>query len=285
MQAFDLYQTIRDVATEQMGSILSTARALIPLFLLGVLLYSYGKSILMESGPRIDFSQVIRGFLFFLLLMIYPELTQLLDMITSAIYGGLPQQPDLVDSLSRYNDLIWEGGERPDADEIGFWSFVWDSISSVAGALWSSLTSALAAVLIVVVREGLAFVRVILLNFLFMVGPIAIALSVVPGFKDSAAMWLKGYIGVSLWEFTLRVLDFLIYRFNLIAYDQLFESDSSLAISAFQLVCVIMYLLTPTMTNYFIRVGAAGSFVGKASGVATTAMVMGAGKLTKAKSS
>lgn len=281
MQAFDLYEAIREVASREMGSVLRTSKALVPLFLLGVLLYSYGKSILMEAGPRIDFSLVIRGFMFFLLLIIYPELTQLLDMITGVIYGGLPQQVGLTDSLSKYNDLIWAGGEKPEAGDPGFWNLVWDSVSGFAGALWASITSAIAGVLIVMVREGMSFVRMILLNFLYMVGPVALALSIVPGFKESGAMWLKGYIGVSLWEFTLRVLDFLIHNFNLLAYDALAESDSSLAISAFQLVCVIMYLLTPTITNYFLSVGSAGSFVGKASGVATTAMVMGAGKFGK----
>jgi len=283
METFDLHTAIRAVATAEMGTILGIAKALVPLFLLGVLLYSYGKSILMESGPRIDFSMTIRGFIFFFLLMIYPELTELLDMITGVIYGGLPQQVGLIDSLSKYNDLIWEGAENPAEGEAGFWNAIWDGISGFTSAVWASLTSALAAVLIVLVREGMAFVRVILLNFLYMVGPIALALSILPGFKESGAMWLKGYIGVSLWEFTLRVLDFLIHQFNLAAYEVLALSDSSLAISAFQLVCVIMYLLTPTMTNYFISVGSVGSFLGKASGVATTAMVMGAGRFKKGR--
>lgn len=173
--------------------------------------------------------------------------------------------------------------------EEGFWSFV-HSIKEEGTKMVTGMMNLPNIMLGSILKGGLWVVRVvvelisyILTSVLFIVGPLAIAFGMMPFVGQGITQnWFSTWFSIKCWVITMTILDFLLSKFveiltvtalsgNLQALEDSFSGH--LVRSAFLGSFVIIYLMTPFITNLYVK-GAGGQFMSMAVG--------GAVMLTKA---
>jgi hypothetical protein len=123
--------------------------------------------------------------------------------------------------------------------------------------------------IIVVTRAILYIVRSLIMVFLFAVGPIAILLSMFPGFEDNLKHWLKYYIMVGFWTVTLAVLDLILYQY--LAYCE--KNEVLEGITTMNIGVALMYLIAPYLTGRYIG-GQGSQFMSRMVQMATTSVAL-----------
>ena len=174
-------------------------------------------------------------------------------------------------------------GISPDKDNTPEDSW-WLTLISLPDRLYSGVIHGL----IDLVQEGvtfliryfISFLRTFLLAFLYLVGPVALTISLIPGFQSTALAWFKGFIHVQLWQLSLNILDLLIDGFNDYAFSAFYLAPGTdhvpvLVGLAINFVIMISYLFVPTLTNYFIQGGPPSNFLGQISSAAATILIYG----------
>lgn len=255
------------------GSVLYAAKLSLPVFLIAMLAYSYVKSVIEHRDFQIDYRPVIRTLILMFVVNFYGEIISMSCLLISGIINTVPNKPEIGDAILQMAEATMSSSK--DADPSDDW---WDPIvmgveSILSVRAW--ILSALQEGILFIVRAGISLIRSMLLVFLYIVGPIAIALSALPGFKASGLSWLKGFVGVQFWELSLRILDQLVFQYNLNGL-QNFSADMQDAGYglAFNLVALFMYLIVPSITNYFIHTGAAGGFMARIAQIGGAMLVM-----------
>ncbi|WP_157593447.1 hypothetical protein [Rufibacter tibetensis] len=119
-----------------------------------------------------------------------------------------------------------------------------------------------------------------MLGFLYVVGPLAICLSVVPAFSGLAGKWLQNFIAVQFWALTMNLLDLIYTNFanqntteggvlgGMVTIGQTYNDAQFLVMSV---AFIILYCMVPTLTGYFIGSTAVQSFIGTTLGMAAGA--------------
>jgi hypothetical protein len=140
------------------------------------------------------------------------------------------------------------------------------------------------------VRYIILALRDVLVSFLYAVGPLAIALSIIPMFKSLASKWLQSFIYVHFWYLTLAVLD-LLFKVYLQSYGSISvpsSGNSELVMNTFSgndnmtnylftnIVVMLCYILVPYLTSFYVGSSHAGAFMSKMVGIATAAAGVGA---------
>jgi hypothetical protein len=123
-------------------------------------------------------------------------------------------------------------------------------------------------------------------KMLLVFGPLAMAFSIFPMFRDKAEKWLATTLNIGLVITTMNIIDHFMYAL----YADMFTNDSDtgfddvLAAAGINLAMVAFYLLSFWLTSKWVGAADAGRVVSKgiaAAAVATSAMagaaVMGAG--------
>jgi hypothetical protein len=136
------------------------------------------------------------------------------------------------------------------------------------------------------VHFGIQCLRVVYLSLLIMMGPIAMALSIFPGFTGNFKNWLIKYVSVYLWlpvlyfvEFTLAQLDSFVNK-NSAMMD---FGAAGMAVTI-QIVGVFCMLSIPTIASWMVQGGETGqglrtpfAMMGAAAGAAGGAVAGKAG--------
>lgn len=266
------------------GSILMAAKVILPVFLIAMLAYTYVKSVIQRSDFQIDYGPVIRVLLLMVVVNFYGEIMSMCSLSISAVINTVPRKPSIGNAIMQMAEATMANSHDPDPSD-DWWDPIvtgFESLLSVKAWLLSSIQEGI----LFIVRAAISLIRSMLLVFLYVVGPIAIALSAIPGFSQSGLSWLKGFVGVQFWELSLRILDNLVFEYNLRGL-QNFDADLQDAGYgiAFNLVSILMYLMAPSITNYFINTGAAGGFLSRIAQTGGALMVMGRMQKMKAAAS
>ena len=117
---------------------------------------------------------------------------------------------------------------------------------------------------IAIVRILLSYVQLILGGFLYVIGPIALTVSIIAG-DGMLKRWFASFITVNFWTLTMNLLDVIQ---DAIGYDNLSASI------IFSLGFVIMYMMVPRLTTLYIGSSGATSIPSKLLGAATSIVAL-----------
>jgi len=138
-----------------------------------------------------------------------------------------------------------------------------------------------------VVKIGIQCVRIVYLSLLTLMGPIAIALSIFPGFTGNFKAWLIKYISVYLWLPVLYFVDFTMWTMNeFMITGNVTMFGAGLIVATMQIIAIFTMMSIPTMTSWMVQGGetgqgmrspfaAAGAMLGTAGGMIAGKMMMG----------
>ena len=248
--------------------------ALIPLLLLIVLFNQVFGALVFSQRFRLDVLPIVRGLVLLFALTFYTEFLSVLSATIEALANFIGPNRTFMQRLADMWNLLLPGaqnGELPSNMEELYESFTrlmqFDIVNWLLALLEGSF--------VYIVRKGIELIRLVLLGFLYIVGPLAIGLSVIPGFNSLAMKWLQSYLTVQFWSVTLIILDTLVSQFNSLYFNGLLFSNELGATNfvLVSLVIVILYFLVPHLTSYYLGHTQAAIFQSR---VFSTAM-LGAG--------
>lgn len=269
-QIINVHASLVAVGEEMIGDSLRVALQLIPIILVALLAIAIVKSLMAHRTVTMDYSLLIRGLILFFVVMFYEDLMQMLSYTLNAIIGSFQRPEGFLSSLEEMAKvgLLDENGEQ----NTGLLGRALQAFRNlpVMIAIWMQEGLTLA------IRLGISLVRSYLLVFLYLVGPISLAVSMIPGFRMTGLLWLKAFIGAQLWDLTLTLIDNLAY-----AYCLNFLSDPSAGAGGYlhaltaQGIIVLLFLISPALTNYFLNSASASQVWGKFSAMMGTAFLFG----------
>src|ERR1039458_5966078 len=147
----------------------------------------------------VDFFDLGKTFLLILFLFQYTEImtqvNSLLSYFTSNVqfmFDKYGSGHTVVDKINEVYDKYQE--THPDPGIMG-------TLSNIGDWIIANCTH----MVIVVTRAVIYIIRSLILVFLFAVGPLAILVSMFPGFEDNLKHWFKYYIMVVFWTVTLAI--------------------------------------------------------------------------------
>jgi hypothetical protein len=227
--------------------------AMIPVFLLLVLFNQLFAALVFSRRFSLDFQPIVRGFVLLIMLTFYTELLEVISGTIQALCDFIGPDRTFMQKLSSMWNLLLTG--NPDGDLPGNMEELYASFTRLMQFdLVNWLLALLEGSFVHVVRKGIELIRLVLLAFLYIVGPLAAGLSVIPGFSSLALRWLQSYLTVQFWSVTLIILDTLVAEFNSLYFGgYLFSEElSSTNFVLVSLVIVILYFMVPHLTSYII---------------------------------
>jgi signal transduction histidine kinase len=133
-----------------------------------------------------------------------------------------------------------------------------------------------------IARKLIEIFRQTLLGFLYVVGPIALTMSVLPGFGKLLLKWFSHYLSVQFWSVTLVILDNLVVlytdlskmRTSVMSGLSLSEASEKIDILLLNIVITVLYFMVPYLTSLFIGQSSTGMFQSRALGLATAGAML-----------
>jgi hypothetical protein len=114
------------------------------------------------------------------------------------------------------------------------------------------LTADISHLVIMLARTVTYCIREVSLMFLMAVGPLAIVISLFPGFEQGIGVWFKHFISVSFWGVTLGIIDRLFCAY----LDNLALQDNTDGFIPLMICLTLMYCMAPMLTSKYIAHGA-----------------------------
>ena len=281
---------------EMVNVILYPCQLLVPTLVLITLIISLIKGFTASQGVAVNYGMVARGFVLMGVLFFYQELLGLISGTIGAFAGFLNQPINIYATL----DELASGREQAEGQGLlGYADEVVEFFESFN--LLSLLQSFALGGVASIARKLMELFRQTILGFLYITGPIAISLSVLPVFGQLGQKWFQNYLSVQCWSITLVILDNLVVLYRNLSQHQLglmtglsvSEAAEKLDMLLITIVIAILYFMVPYLTSLFIGQTQSAIYPAKvvATGAAATilaakgaAMVSGAGGASTAAS-
>ena len=236
-----------------LGKTYAIGLAMIPIFLMVVLFNQLFAALVLSQRFRLDVQPIVRGFVILFALTFYTDFMNVISATIQALSDYIGPDKTFMQKLADMWNLLLpgtEGGGLPSNMEELYATFTrlmqFDLVNWLLALLEGSFVH--------VVRKGIELLRLVLLGFLYVVGPLALGFSVIPGFNSLAMKWLLSYLTVQCWSITLIILDTLVTEFNSLYLNGLLFSNE-LGASNFvlvSLIIVILYFMVPHLTAYYL---------------------------------
>lgn len=255
-------------------------------------LWALGRTFLVSSDLTTDYTPVIRAIILTIVLTLYSDLlavaTGMIDYVASLFSPKDPQE--VLASLKAMTAKVDGAFTTANSNLWKDFDLKWDTdqmkkdIDIVLGVMSNSmemvilkLVRLVAEGLTLLVRAFVAKMQVLVVVFLAITGPIAILISMIPGFQGAMAYWFRNLLHAKFWAMTIGVLDNIVnfYVDNLVdshvdnmmnnaTLEQRFGAIFNLVVVHY---CVMgAYLATPFLTNTFIGgITSAGGLAGWAA--------------------
>lgn len=261
------------------NQVLHNCLYLVPVFTL----LGFGQSLLRiwSDGPSFDHTFLLRGAVVFIIMFNYLEIIDLISGGIEAFKNVIPQPTGILSELNEFSSSIVSlKPEEPDPNA----STVDQVLDYVQGAFNFNFgfthffVSLFEEGLTMIIRIGYEKIRVMLLAFITVAGPLSLTLSVIPGFEKLGGIWFKGWFHVHMWSVTLRILDSIIITYNQTVFSTAMNNGDTAFVDTIivNIVCLFMYLMVPTLTSYFAGQAMTSGFLSKLAGlVGATAMLAG----------
>lgn len=255
-------------------------------------LWALGRTFLVSSDLTTDYTPVVRAIILTIVLTLYSDLlyivTGMIDFVASLFSPKDPQE--VLASLKAMTAKVDGAFTTANSNLWKDFDLKWDTdqmkkdIDIVLGVMSNSvemvilkLVRLVAEGLTLLVRAFVAKMQVLVVVFLAITGPIAILISMIPGFQGAMAYWFRNLLHAKFWAMTIGVLDNIVnfYVDNLVdthidnmmnnaTLEQRFGAIFNLVVVHY---CVMgAYLATPLLTNMFIGgITSAGGLAGWAA--------------------
>ncbi len=227
--------------------------AMIPIFLMVVVFNQLFAALVFSQRFRLDVQPIVRGFVILFALTFYTEFLEVISGTIEALADYIGPDKTFMQKLADMWNLL-----LPSTQDGGLPSNMEELYATFTRLMQFDLVNWLLALLegsfVHVVRKGIEIIRLVLLGFLYVVGPLALGFSVIPGFNSLAMKWLMSYLTVQCWSITLIILDTLVTEFNSLYLNGLLFSNE-LGASNFvlvSLIIVILYFMVPHLTAYYL---------------------------------
>ena len=277
-------------SVEEMANVvLYPCMLLVPTLVLITLIISLIKGFTASQGVAVNYGMVSRGFILMGVLFFYQELLGLISGTIGAFAGYLNQPANIYAEMDK---LVGGEAQAEDQGLLGYADQVVEFFNSfnLLNLLQSFAMGGVASI----ARKLMELFRQTILGFLYIIGPIAISLSVLPVFGQLAKKWFQNYLSVQCWSITLIILDNLVvlyrnltqHRLGLMTGLSVSEAVEKLDMVLITIVIAILYLMVPYLTSLFVGQTQSAVYPAKvvATGAAATilaakgaAMVGGAG--------
>lgn len=245
------------------------------------------EAMVLNDRLKINFFPIIRAFVMLIIILEYQWTLDLISSGLEALYKHI--RPDEVKGvLAYFQKLVTD--TQPNTADSNMYNPL-NALNWVSSWGMNMMTIFSESIIIFVVRVAVEKLRLVLLVFLVVTGPIAYGMSTIPGFQGLAAKWFAGYLHVQCWNITLAVLDMIFMNFDwaIFGIGVGLESASNMTIN---LIIVLCYFIVPYLTTLYLGRAAASAFSGKildtaakiAGGAARMASKGGAASSSKASS-
>lgn len=246
----DIHPNFVRMGNELVVPVINGALAGIPIIILALFGMSYMKAAFSTTNYQPDYAPVVKAFITMIILFGYQEVIGVICLAISGICQTVPKTPSLIEEWQTMFSKVFENE---------WYEWLWAFSGTLEGALLRTLLECISAI----VRLCLEFLRDIILVFLYVTGPIALMLSLIPGLTGTANTWFKGFITVQFWILTIRILDQMVsILYNTVIGDMTYVALIGFRMIAFFIVITLMYLMVPTLTQYVVQSNTAGNFVG-----------------------
>jgi hypothetical protein len=270
--------------------VLSACRFITPTFMSIALLYTIFSG-LFTGNVRMNWGPIVKATWVFFLLYFYQSLMETLGTGIGAFTALFAVDQSAAEALSALttprpvaaaaqNDSVSVGDIVAGASAM--MSSIADTVSNFTFS--GIMTKLFTATTVLIIREIMTFLQQFILGFLYVCGPIAMTLSVIPAFSQLAIKWFQNFLAVMFWGLTFVLLD-TMYGF----YAETQRLDGGILASGpltavddtkFMLMSVsfvLLYCMVPWLTSLFIGSSAVQSFAGSMMGMAMGAASFAAG--------
>jgi hypothetical protein len=253
----------------------------VPSFVLIQLIVSLARGFTWADGVRVDYAAVVKGFILLVSLFFYAEV---MGLISGAIGGfaGFIVQPD---NIYQNLDILGSGvPQQPPPAEEGVAGYIDQAVEWIGSFnLHYWLQSLVVGGVASVARKLIEVFRQSLLGFLYVVGPIALSLSALPGFGGLLRKWFQNYFSVQCWSITLIILDNLVDLYTTISQARtsamtggsLPEASEKIDILLITIVITLLYFMVPYLTSLFVGQTSSAMFNSKMISLGTAAATLG----------
>ncbi len=173
-------------------------------------------------------------------------------------------------------------GGTPDNAPKAWWDVLLDEakkgVSIGINAIVLANTAPIVAIILAVISTVIKLFATVLSKMFFIIGPLAIAFSMIPAFKDKLSAWFGVYLNCLFVPITINGMDYLYYS-NIAEGLRGTEIINPMINTAFNIVIVICYCLAFWMTSFYVGSSGAGKVLSTAASAATTVAGMAIGKL------
>lgn len=239
------------------------AGQVIPIVLIFHLLIQYTKIVNEGRFEWIETGKMVLLLLFF---WNYAEVMGAINLVITHFTDGINERFDKWNSGHSLNDKIKELCDMYKEKHP-------TSVSSIVENFADWIVASCTNLIILIARTVTYAVRDIMLCFLFIVGPIAIVVGLIPGFEGNIQKWFKYYVAVSFWAVTLCILDIFLYNY----VDACIKNKNVDGTITVNVTIALMYLMAPYLTGRYIA-GEGSNFMSKMVQAGAAGGVMG-GKL------
>ena len=292
MVAFGVDPGFLRACDQTLEIVLTACRFITPALMSIALLYTIFRGLISGSGLAMDWGPILKACWIFFLLFFYKTLLDTLGAGLSAFTALFSTDQSAAEALTALTTPAPVAAAAK-SDALGLGDVVTGAaammtsvVESISNFTFSGLMTRLfTATTVLIVREVMVFLQQFILGFLYVCGPIAMTLSVIPAFGQLAIKWLQNFLAVQLWGLTFVLLDTMYSFFaqtqqvagGILASGGL---DQSVKDSKFMLMSVgfvLLYGMVPWLTSLFIGSSAAQGFAGQMIGSAVGAATFAAG--------
>lgn len=241
-------------------------------------LWAVGRTFLVSSDLTTDYTPVVRAIILTIVLALYGDLLSIVNGMIDIVAGLFsPKDPqEVLASLKAMTAKVDGAFTSANTNLWKDFDLKWDTdqmkkdIDIVLGVMSNSmemvilkLVRLVAEGLTLLVRAFVAKMQVLVVVFLGITGPIAILISMIPGYQGALSYWFRNLLHAKFWAMTIGVLDNIVnfYVDNLVdthidnmmnnaTLEERFGAIFNLVVVHY---CVMgAYLATPFLTNTFI---------------------------------
>ena len=244
------------IAVEEMASVvLYPCMLVVPTLVLMTLLVSLVKGFTAREGVSVNYGPVARGFILLGLLFFYQELLEIISGTIGAFAGFLNQPANI------YAELDQLAGGNSETGTEGLAGYVEETVQFFNSFnLLSLLQSFTLCGIASIARKLIELLRQTLLGLLYITGPIAISLSVLPVFGQLVQKWFQNYLSVQCWSISLIILDNIVvlyrnltqHRLGLMDGLSVSEAAEKLDMILITFIIGLLYLMVPYLTSLFV---------------------------------
>lgn len=258
-------QTATSPYISKIGSTMAIAAGI------GFLLYLFNKGWgALIRNEAIDLYPLLRPFVIgFLCLnfttVVLPTLDLFLEPITNytrTLSGELQKDNAATVDAIKIKAEKTRGDDRPTEGSIwdmlsAGWTYLCDQMIEGILRLFLWLTDLIQTIIIFLI----SFLRVIFLVILGMIGPIAFALSIFPGFDNNITNWLSKYISIYLWLPIGHIIGALLSITQTLLLDTILFDESTLGISNNLVTYLMLILITIVTICAYVCIPMIGTWV------------------------